>query len=153
MSSFSRTISNPPRVIKDSSGATLYAFNTDQINTIIKKLKENDVNKKIIIQLQSEVALLKADNKLFSTVQDSLNQQVKTYLEIKINLEGEVSIKNNIIDSLNQNIVDYKLTDTNYNKEISDYKLKIKKKNGTIVKLVCINVATVVLLVLVLIHN
>ena len=149
VSSFSQNISKP-LIIKDSSGLILYAFNITQINTIIKTLKENDINKKVIIQLQNQIALLEEDNQLLSSENDSLKANIKNYYEIKINLDQQVLVQKKIIDSLNLNATDYIDIENNYKNQISIYKQKIKRKNNTIIKLVATNVVTIVILVLVI---
>ena len=117
VSSFSQNISKP-LIIKDSSGLILYAFNITQINTIIKTLKENDINKKVIIQLQNQIALLEEDNQLLSSENDSLKANIKNYYEIKINLDQQVLVQKKIIDSLNLNATDYIDIENNYKNQI-----------------------------------
>lgn len=154
VSTFSQTtlkdITANPKVITDSTGITFMAFNEEQVIAIIKELKAANINKKVIAELEKQVALLKTNNRLLMNERDTLKQQIQTYIELKINLEGQVQVKESIITNLNKNIEDYKQIETNLKAEIDVYKQKIKRKNGWIVKLVATNVVTVVLLILVI---
>lgn len=145
--SFSQNFSKP-RIIKDSIGVTLYAFDENQINYIIKKLKEENLNNRLVNEMQKEINLLKLDNNTYKNLSDSLNTQIKTYTEIKINYDGQIQVYKKEIDILNKNIEDYKEIDNNFKEEIVDLKLKLKKKNGWIVKLVATNIITATLLIL-----
>lgn len=149
MSGFSQNISKP-RILKDSTGLTLFAFNETQVNIIIKSLKENGVNKKVINELENKINLMKEDIFLLNSVNDTLNSKNKKILEIKINLQQEVSIQKKIIDNLNKNNTDYELKVSELNTKIIEYVDKIKRKNRWITKLVISNVITATILVLVL---
>ncbi len=58
------------------------AFNEKQIIAIIKELKAANINKKIIIELEKEILLLKESNSLLTDERDSLKAQINTYIEI-----------------------------------------------------------------------
>ena len=153
VSAFSQTTllkTNKPIIIKDSTGITLLAFTPKQVNVIIKSLKNGDMNKDIITDLQKELFLSKLNNTLFKSVNDSLNKQISSYIEIKINLEQQVSVKQKINEDLNKNVSDYILIEDNLNKEINIYKQTIKRKNRTILKLAITNIITLGLLLFVI---
>lgn len=154
VSSFSQTslkeITSKPRIIVDSTGITLTAFNEQQITYIIKELKISTLNKKVIKELEKQIELWRESNRLLTAERDTLKEQIQTYVEIKINLEGQVSIQQQKIDELNRNINDYKTIEENLKKEIEIYKDKIKRKNGWITKLAITNIVTATLLILII---
>ncbi len=149
--SISKELTSKPKVIVDSTGITFLAFNEEQINTIIKELKKSDINKKIIIELEKKIDLMKKRDELQTKLNDSLNAQLKTFMKININLNGEISIQEKKIAELNKNIEDYKTIENNLKEEIEIYKGKIKRKNGMITKLIITNVITGVILILIII--
>jgi uncharacterized coiled-coil protein SlyX len=153
--SFSQTslkdITTKPKIITDSSGLTLIAFNEEQITYIIKEFKTSSINKKLIKELENQIILWKKSNRLLTNERDTLKKQIKTYIEIKINLEGQIYIQEQKIDELSKNLEDYKTIENNLNIEIKTYKGKIKRKNGWITKLIITNIITTSLLIFILI--
>ncbi len=126
------------------------AFDEEQLNFIIKGLKEGGIDKKVVKELEKQAKLLKASNALLRTEVDTLKKQISTYIEIKINLEEQVSVKEQKIENLSKNIEDYILIENNLNEIIDGYKQKIKRKNGWIIKLVGTNVVTVGIILLII---
>ena len=109
------------------------------------------MNKKIVKELEKQINLLKSSNKLLLAERDTLKNQIDTYIEIKINLEQEVSVQQKIVEDLNKNIEDYVLIESNLRAEIEGYKQKIKHKNGTITKLIITNIVTVAIIVVIVV--
>jgi hypothetical protein len=110
---------------------TLLAFNKEQLNVIVRALKENDYNKELIAELETKIGLL-----------DSLNN---TYLEIIINKDNQIHIQELIISNQSDNINDMNILNQ---EQIKQFKNKIKKKNKLITKLIITNVITVSLLII-----
>lgn len=137
-------------MLKDSTGLTLIAFNEEQVTIIIKELKEGKMNKRVISELEKQITLLKTSNKLLFDERDTLKAQIQTYIEIKMNLEGQVHIQQQKIDELNKNVEDYIKIEENLKKEIEVYKGKIKRKNGWIAKLSITNAITAGILIIIL---
>ncbi len=106
------------------------------------------MNKKVIKEIEKQLKLLKQQNMFLKSENDSLKAQVQTYIEIKLGLENQVSLKVKENDNLNKNIIDASTIENNLNKEIEIYKQKIKRKNGWIIKLTASNIITVGLLAL-----
>ncbi len=128
----------------------MLAFNESQVNDIIKGLKENNINKKLIKELENQIGLLKTNNDLLLSERDTLKTQIKTFIEIKINLDQQVSIKQQKIEELESIVGKYKNIETNLITEVSLLKEKIKKKNRWIGKLVTTNIITGAILLLIL---
>jgi chromosome segregation ATPase len=149
VSTFSQTISKPI-VLKDSTGITLLAFNEEQVITIIKSLKENNINKKLIKELENQIGLLRTNNNLLLTERDTLKEQIKTFIEVKITLKEQVSVKQQKIEELESIIANYQEIETNLNTEVALLKDKIKKKNGWIGKLITTNIITGAILIFIL---
>lgn len=154
MSSFSQNSLEIPKPIiqKDSSGITLIAFDKEGIDIIIKTLKEQNINKKIINQLEKKSTSLYNKNKIYKEKIDSLNKNIENYIQITINNKQEVELYEKKIENLEQNIIDYEKQKTNMSIIIKDYKNKIKRKNGHIYKLIGTNIVTATLLIIVLLN-
>jgi chromosome segregation ATPase len=116
-----------------------------------QEFKTSSINKKLIKELENQIILWKKSNRLLTNERDTLKKQIKTYIEIKINLEGQIYIQEQKIDELSKNLEDYKTIENNLNIEIKTYKGKIKRKNGWITKLIITNIITTSLLIFILI--
>ena len=121
------------QIISEQDNIKLLCFNKEQLNIILKDLKENNYNKLLIRELETKYIQL-----------DSLNN---TYLEIIINRDNQISIQEKIITDLNLNIEDYKKINS---EQIKEFKKKIRKKNNTIIKLTITNIITVAILLIVI---
>jgi predicted RNase H-like nuclease (RuvC/YqgF family) len=139
---------NSLKVIKDENGVTFYAFNTKDINTIIKSLSDNDINEQIILQLQNQIRLQEKANEILKESNDTLKAQIVSYYAITTNLEDQVKIKQETIDIKDLNILDYRKIESNLYEVIADLKQKLKKKNKTIAKLGGAYIITTVILII-----
>jgi hypothetical protein len=147
VSAISQNISKPI-IIKDSLGITLIAFNEKQVDIIIKTMKDAEFSNKVIVELQKKIKLENDRYNLTKNENDTLKKNIQTYIEIKLNLEQQISIKTKIIDELNKNIIDYNKIEENLNKEILIYKERIKTKNRKIITLLTTNIITLTILIL-----
>ncbi len=149
---FSQTISKP-RIIKDSSGVKMYAFDEKQVDILIKGLIKYKDGQKMVNELNKQLLLFKQKNTLFSQTNDTLKSNIKKCLEITINQKNEISIKEAVITDLNKNIEDYKQIIKNKTSEVDIYVQKVKKKNRLITKLIVTNAITGGLLIWIFIKN
>ena len=139
------------RVIKeDSTGITLIAFDSSQINQIIRDLKEIGWNKKEIKTLEMQVNSLKYLNNKHKQKADTLEKKVEKYVEITINHENIISLKEKEIIKLEENIEDYKVLDTNNEKIKEEYLNTIKTLRKRMIILIGTNVLTFAILVLII---
>lgn len=111
-------------------------------------MKEAEFSNKVIVELQKQIKLENIRYNLIKSENDTLKKNIQNYIEIKINLEQQITIKTKIIDDLNKNISDYITIGDNLNKEILIYKEKIKTKNRKIITLLTTNIITLTILIL-----
>lgn len=111
-------------------------------------MKEAEFSNKVIVELQKQIKLENIRYNLIKSENDTLKKNIQNYIEIKINLEQQITIKTKIIDDLNKNISDYITIGDNLNKEILIYKEKIKTKNRKIITLLTTNIITLTILLL-----
>ncbi len=111
-------------------------------------MKDAEFSNKVIVELQKKIKLENDRYNLTKNENDTLKKNIQTYIEIKLNLEQQISIKTKIIDELNKNIIDYNKIEENLNKEILIYKERIKTKNRKIITLLTTNIITLTILIL-----
>ena len=154
VSSFSQsTLNHVPLVTEDSTGVTLLAFDSLQLNHIITDLKNTGWNKKQITSLEKQVKNLKWKSYKQGVLIDTLENQVETYISISFNLKKQVEIKQEKIDELEGIKEKYKKLDDNMIDIKNAHEAKIKKKNGKIAILIGTNTLTIILLILSVMSN
>jgi DNA-binding transcriptional MerR regulator len=139
-----------PKVIRDSTGVTFFAFDSLQTTELIKGLKEVGWSKKQIKALEKQLGNIKWKSKKQGEKITKLENQVDSYIEIEINLKKQVAVKQKKIEELELNITDLETINNNLSTIKEEYEKKIKKLNKQKVLLIGTNVATLVLLILTL---
>ena len=153
VSAFSQTTSEQdyaPKVIRDSTGVTFFAFDSLQTIELIKGLKDVGWSKKQIRALEKQLGNVKWKSKKQGKKIVELENQVVSYVEIEINLKKQVDVKQKKIEELELNVSDLETINGNLSTIKDEYENKIKKLNKQKVLLIGANVATLVLLILTL---
>lgn len=153
MTSFSQSFSNP-KIIADSNGVEMLAFNTQQLDIIKQEILLSGLNKKRIRELNKKINLLLKKNDTYSALSDSLQEQYNTCIQISINKDGMIEVREKQIEDLKNAITDYQdiITNNEIVKEnmqviIDNLKMKIKKKNMTITGLLIIDIIIIILVI------
>jgi hypothetical protein len=149
--SFSQTSSNlkyEPKVIKDSSGVTFLAFDSLQTIRIIKSLKDVGWNKKQIKELEKQLKNFKFLNDKQNEKNNNLEKKIQDYIEIEINLNKQVSVKEKKISEIEYNNKDLQTINDNLTTIKEQYESKIKKLQKQKFLLIVVNSVTVILLIL-----
>lgn len=139
-----------PKVFQDSTGITFFAFDSIQTVELIKGLKEVGWNKKQIRALEKQLGNIKWKSEKQGEKISELENQVKSYVEIELNLKKQVAVKQKKIEQLELNINDLETISDNLTTIKDEYENKIKKLKKQRVLLIGTNVITLALLILTL---
>jgi len=91
---FSQTISKKDNfLLLKYDNKTYYCFDEKQSNKIIKDIKSNEFNIKIIDELKNNNLLLEEKDSLNNNIIDSLLEQKKSYIELNIVNENVIKLK------------------------------------------------------------
>jgi DNA-binding transcriptional MerR regulator len=153
VSSFSQTTSRveyAPKLIQDSTGVTFFAFDSLQTTELIKGLKDVGWSKKQIKALEKQLRNVKWKSKKQGEKIIELERQVQYYIEVEMNLKGQVEVKQKKIEELKRNIEDLETINKNLTTIKEQYEAKIKKLKWHKTVLIGTNVLTAILLALAL---
>lgn len=149
ISSFSQTTI---KVIKDSTGTTMFAFDKDQLNKIVKDLKSLEHNKTLVNAYDNKIKLLKEQVKYLQESNTVLTNNNNSYIAIKIKSDAQLEIQRLTIEEYKKIIDSHKGIETTYQSEIEILKSKLGKRNRQIFQLLAIDVVILGIFVYLLAH-
>ena len=157
INSFSQTgYNNNIKVITDSIGTHYLAFTVKDLDIIKKDLLVGDINKNRVKELNNKLSLIEEKFKTQEAISDSLDEQIKIYIDVTVNKDGQIEAKEKEIKDLKLAIGSLEMAnfkaDTIMAKDsviIQSQKNKIKHKNRTITGLITIDVIIIVLVFLI----
>jgi septal ring factor EnvC (AmiA/AmiB activator) len=151
VSGFSQTTSvqgYAPKVIKDSTGVTFFAFDSLQTTELIKGLKDVGWSKKQIKALEKQLKNVKWKSKKQGEQISELEKKVDYYIEIEMNLQKQVKVKQKKIEDLERNVEDLETINKNLSTIKEQYESQIKKLKRRNLILVGTNAITIIVLLL-----
>jgi septal ring factor EnvC (AmiA/AmiB activator) len=139
-------------VIQDTSGITYMGFENDlYVSAIIKDLKNRDIDRKVIRELEKKLKENREYIEKQKTFNDSLNSQIDLAYKIIVSKNNEIEQLKLSNDELHKAIDIQNKMSENKDKQILKLEKKVERKSKFIRVLLSTNVVTLGLLVLIII--